>query len=113
MTPEEKREHHKKYMKEIWYPKNRTKHIGYVRNNKIKKIEKLRNLKVKCSRCTETHISCLDFHHTDPNIKFGNVSELPAKGWSWERIQAEINKCVILCSNCHRKLHWLEDNLED
>ncbi len=113
MTPEEKREHHKKYMKEVWYPQNRAKHIKFVNNNKLRKLKKLRDLKTKCSRCPETHVSCLEFHHIVPSNKIGNISELPAKGWSWSRIEEEIQKCVLLCSNCHRKLHWSEENKVD
>lgn len=57
----------------------------------------------KCCRCGEDDVSCLDFHHIDPAIKDGTVSEM--RNWSWERLQREIEKCIVLCSNCHRKFH--------
>jgi len=61
----------------------------------------------KCSKCSENHISCLEFHHTDPSKKEYNVSVL--KNRSHKKLLKEIKKCIVLCSNCHKKLHW-EDN---
>ncbi|CAN5119184.1 hypothetical protein BH11PAT3_BH11PAT3_1950 [soil metagenome] len=51
----------------------------------------------KCQRA-------LSFHHLDPKLKdFG----LSAKGLtrSWEKIQKEIDKCILLCANCHMEVH--------
>lgn len=60
-----------------------------------------------CGLCPERHPVCLDFHHMDPALKDVNVSVALAH-WSIERLEAEIQKCVVICSNCHRKLHWEE-----
>lgn len=57
-----------------------------------------------CYFCQEKEPICLDFHHTDPTTKDNNVSELIRKK-NWKKVLAEIEKCVIVCSNCHRKLH--------
>jgi hypothetical protein len=54
------------------------------------------------SKCKEA----LEFHHKDPNEKdFG----LSANGitHSWEKIKIELDKCLILCANCHREEHFL------
>lgn len=59
----------------------------------------------KCMLCPESDACCLDFHHIDSNTKDGNVSDLAAGGRSWEKVMAEINKCVIVCRNCHAKIH--------
>lgn len=56
--------------------------------------------------CGESHPGCLDFHHLDPTAKDISVSHVARRGWSRERILKELEKCQILCSNCHRKLHW-------
>ncbi len=58
----------------------------------------------KCIICEEMEGACLDLHHLDPNEKEIEISKV-YKTWSWERLQTEINKCVVLCSNCHRKVH--------
>lgn len=56
-----------------------------------------------CELCTEKEIVCLDLHHRDPSQKdFGiaNNRNLPEV-----RILAELDKCAVLCANCHRKVH--------
>ena len=60
---------------------------------------------LKCERCPESHHSCLDFHHEDPNEKEITISRAIASRWSKDRIIKEIEKCSVLCANCHRKLH--------
>lgn len=61
----------------------------------------------KCAVCGENHPSCLEFHHKDKLIKETEVSKMLTR-YTEEEIFAEINKCVVLCSNCHRKIHWEE-----
>jgi hypothetical protein len=57
-----------------------------------------------CRQCGEADPACLDFHHRDPSHKIFSVAFLVAQGYSLERIMAEIEKCDLLCANCHRKL---------
>ena len=60
-----------------------------------------------CIRCTEKDVKALDFHHIDGNEKKDTVGKLTfciSKNRR-KRIDDEIGKCVILCANCHRKLH--------
>ena len=59
-----------------------------------------------CSKCGEGHISCLDFHHLEDDKKDFNISLAHNHGHSIERVKSEISKCIILCSNCHRKEHY-------
>ena len=58
-----------------------------------------------CSSCGEPCAACLEFHHLDPASKDVCVSSAVRRGWSVERLLVEIRKCVVLCANCHRKLH--------
>lgn len=59
-----------------------------------------------CSRCPESDPVCLDFHHLDPDKKEATLSHIVGRGsWSKEHVQREIEKCIILCANCHRKEH--------
>lgn len=55
---------------------------------------------VKCgyNKC----ITALQFHHEDPNEKDFSIS---GKSWSFERLKKEVDKCILLCSNCHTELH--------
>lgn len=91
------------------YKKNKSKYIFKAIQSNKKILEWYRNYKstLKCSRCEENHPSTLDFHHLDPSQKENTVFNiLQSKG----RLRAieEIKKCIVLCSNCHRKLHWKE-----
>jgi len=45
---------------------------------------------------------CYDFDHRDPASKEWNISELVRKVSSMQRIADEIDKCDVVCSNCHR-----------
>lgn len=52
-----------------------------------------------CSTCPESRVACLDFHHL--RDKEFNISEKIGK-LSWVRIINEIQKCEVICANCHR-----------
>lgn len=55
-----------------------------------------------CVDCGETDIVVLDFDHRDPAAKKYSVMVL-ALHKSWIRVIAEIAKCDVRCSNCHRR----------
>lgn len=63
---------------------------------------------LKCSNCAENHTATLDFHHIDPSKKENTISQAIIRGWGKERLNKELEKCIVLCSNCHRKLHYNE-----
>lgn len=58
----------------------------------------------KCYFCGYSKCqNALDFHHIDPSTKeFG----IGSKGYtrSWEKVKEELNKCVLVCANCHREI---------
>ena len=68
------------------------------RNRNLAKIAKIKES--GCIQCGyNAHPETLQFHHMDPSTKkFGIGSSVMR---SWEKLQAEINKCVLLCANCH------------
>jgi len=62
-----------------------------------------------CQECNkERHPGCLDLHHIDPSQKDRKISQIASR--SLENIKKELAKCVVLCANCHRKLHYMEGN---
>lgn len=73
------------------------------RRIKLKAVEYLGG---KCSVCGYNKcIDALEFHHKDTTQKdFGISSSGFSKAWS--KIQKELDKCVLLCSNCHREVHF-------
>ena len=62
---------------------------------------------LKCEICGFSHVACLDFHHVNSDDKEIEVSTLVASG-NKKRILKEIEKCIVLCSNCHRIHHFNE-----
>ena len=105
-TPEGQ-EKNREYQKK-WYAENKTKQYAKTRERLRVLSDKLKTYKkdIKCERCGEDHPSCMDFHHKDPSEKEVIISKAVHKGWGWEKIKKEIDKCEVLCSNCHRKEHW-------
>jgi 5-methylcytosine-specific restriction endonuclease McrA len=57
-----------------------------------------------CNRCDETAPGCLVFHHT--GAKRATVASLVSDARSRREIRAEIQRCELLCANCHRREHF-------
>jgi hypothetical protein len=68
--------------------------------------------KLGCSECEERHPACLQFHHLDSQTKLRKVADGVRMGWSLPKLIQEIDKCIVLCANCHAKLHDKEHNNE-
>lgn len=59
----------------------------------------------KCSICSYNKcITALEFHHIDPTTKLFGISDGCTR--SWEVIKVELDKCILVCANCHRELHF-------
>ncbi|MBI4208539.1 MAG: hypothetical protein HY538_02385 [Deltaproteobacteria bacterium] len=59
----------------------------------------------RCSRCGYDRCAeALEFHHLDSSEKDFGISD---RGYtrSWRKIREELDKCVLICANCHRELH--------
>jgi hypothetical protein len=124
---ERNKEKIKKQQKE-WYKKNRFKTIErtkeYYRKNKETVLPKMKKLnkvfkkrrkeqikeyidsrKTMCENCKENNIVCLSFHHLNKADKKYNISKIDRHICNVEKIQQELDKCIVLCHNCHRKEH--------
>jgi len=53
----------------------------------------------------------LDFHHKNKDEKEFSIGS--SYNISWERIKNELDKCILICSNCHREIHFNELNLKE
>ena len=93
-----------------WYAKNKPKTYGKVKSRKLALKTWLDEYKLslKCNRCGENHPGVIQFHHSDPSEKEIDISRVVTNGWSIERIKKEIDKCEVLCANCHFKHHYEE-----
>lgn len=94
------------YNRKYYQSGEKLKQIKRVRDNVKQRYDIFKEWKSSqsCVICKENSSECLDLHHLDPSVKEGDVSELFSR-WSWARIQEEIQKCIVVCSNCHRKIH--------
>jgi hypothetical protein len=93
------RAYHAAHRDKQYYKKRRTEMLAWVKDIRAG---------LSCVTCGENDSACLDFHHRDPNGKDFHVMTKARLGISKDRVLAEIAKCDVLCSNCHRKLHAAE-----
>lgn len=63
-----------------------------------------------CAHCgiKDTNLSIFDLHHVDPKSKLFSISIFVAPTRTLEEVTKELTKCIVLCANCHRKLHHKE-----
>lgn len=100
----------KKINNASWYYRNKVRHIANTsaRVEKLRRARMLRLLKLKggkCGKCGYNRcVAALEFHHRDPSKKLFGVN-LRAMTKSIAVIMAEVKKCDLLCSNCHREYH--------
>lgn len=91
----------------LWYEKNRVKVIA-----RIRELERQRTIENRawivqlkestpCAECGKFYRSCvMQFDHLG-NDKIDTVSAMVGQGSSRKRIQKEIDKCELVCANCH------------
>ena len=78
-----------------------TEAVESWRKKKKKVLVEYKGGKCQCcgySRCIEA----LEFHHLNPNIKSFTIS---GKSKSFNSLKSEVDKCILVCSNCHKEIH--------
>lgn len=76
----------------------------YYRHKRIRECIELKGGKCEeCGYCKCSRALC--FHHINPEEKTFELNSRTILSYSWEIIKEEINKCKLLCSNCHMELH--------
>jgi hypothetical protein len=80
-------------------------HNAYnIKQGQEKRLRAVRELGGRCFGCGFDRYTCsLDIHHKNPRAKDPNFRSL--RGWSWEHISAELQKCILVCKNCHAAIH--------
>jgi hypothetical protein len=102
----------KEYSKK-WYEKNKKGHrLNSTKNKKkYKKAWDIFKASQKCFYCSVQHPAVIDFHHvirTSPKVSVHTL----IKNKSYAKAMEEVKKCIPLCANCHRILHWVERIIE-
>ena len=95
-------------MKNTIYDYLSNSNYRYLKNSRIRLKEKLVEYKGgKCERCGYNKcITALEFHHLDPNEKEFGVGNFEVL--SFDKCKKEVDKCILVCSNCHREIHYEE-----
>lgn len=93
-----------------WYHANKEKRRETKRRNRLRIREWWSAFKAtkRCERCPESDPVCLTFHHVDGSKKEITLALAIGREWAPARIARELEKCVVLCANCHHKHHWEE-----
>lgn len=97
-----------KRLREIITFKTSTKtNYDYVKDRRRKVKELLVNYKGgKCEICGyDKCLGALDFHHLDPNEKEFSISSSNIYK-NIDKLKEEIDKCILVCANCHREIHY-------
>ena len=100
---------------EFWKRKDRVNNLQYICKdcNLKDRLDRQRDFKQQCVDYKGGECQCggynacnhaLDFHHIDPKIKKFGISKC-RKTKVTQEILAELDKCILVCSNCHREIH--------
>ena len=87
-----------------------TDRADYIKKAVAKRRYKIREMAVaykggRCQLCGYTRcIAALEFHHPDPSKKDFGIS-LNGLTRAWTKVKAEVEKCALVCANCHREIH--------
>lgn len=89
--------------------KTKIRNTAKETNKRVRDYFKEYKKKCKCVICGDDRWYVLDFHHT--NDKKNLVSLLSRSG-SLRLLKEELKKCIPVCANCHREIHYKEGNWE-
>lgn len=95
------KENHKKH-----YALSRDAYKARARINTKRYVAEYREWKktLSCQCCGESEDVCIDLHHLDPVKKDFNIGDVGQRS-GLRSVLKEIDKCAVVCSNCHRKIH--------
>lgn len=91
-----------------YYHQNRERQLklAILRRNKYKSLMRIYINKIKdkpCMDCGKKYAPyVIDFDHRDGKKKEIDIGRMIGGGWSRKKVNKEIKKCDIVCSNCHR-----------
>lgn len=92
-----------KYVKIKQKVKTKTSSESVILWRKRTKLKLIEYKGGKCEICGYSKcIRALEFHHTNPNDKDFTIS---GKSLSFEKLKNEVDKCMLVCSNCHSEIH--------
>ncbi len=97
----------RKEKRKNWAKARYTGAAAFVRREKLKK-KCIEYLGTKCQDCglIDDCPVVYDFHHRDPKTKVCAIGKLLQRATFGQKLMTELDKCDLLCSNCHRRRHY-------
>jgi ribosomal protein L35 len=81
------------------------RNLAVVKRRKILKLKAIEYKGGVCSRCSYSScVEAMEFHHLNPSEKDFGIGKIGTKK-SWSSLVKELDKCILVCANCHRELH--------
>jgi hypothetical protein len=110
--PEKRKAYHKEQSRK-YYLENKEKVLIAVKAQRAVGKARWDTFKrtLKCTQCGFDHPAALDFHHVNPSEKENLVSKLVSNG-CFAAAMEEVQKCIVLCANCHRIHHYEENTVK-
>lgn len=82
---------------------------NYLKQQERALTRKLELIEVKGGKCGicgyDKNIAALEFHHLDPSVKSFQLDSRHLSNTSPKKLLEEADKCILVCSNCHREIH--------
>jgi hypothetical protein len=77
----------------------------FQKKQQLETAKRLRSFKEQagCALCGESFPPALDFHHREPSEKHYEIGRMTNR--NAKTVDREIEKCIVLCATCHRKIH--------
>jgi hypothetical protein len=102
------------YHKE-WYQQHKEEVIERRKKRQLEMHNWFRQYKstLYCMDCGVSHPAVLQFHHRNRADKSFTISSVISRASSIKQIVNEIEKCDVVCVNCHTKRHWRETHETD
>jgi hypothetical protein len=104
---EEWKEYQRNYQRS-WHQRHKEMRLARLYEKKATIYKYVQDIKsqLRCADCGERHPATLQFHHLNSADKMFNVADAVRNGISLDRIKQEIEKCIVLCANCHAIRHY-------
>ena len=104
---EEYKEHQRNYQRS-WHQRNKERRLAKLYEKKAAIYEYMQGIKNQlcCADCGERHPATLQFHHLNSENKTFTIGDAVTRGFSLDKIKKEIEKCIVLCANCHFIRHY-------
>ena len=78
-----------------------------------RKLELIIKMGGECSKCGyKKNVAALEFHHIDPSQKKFPLDSRHLSNTSMDKILEESEKCILLCSNCHKEIHYPSQEMD-